>query len=160
MSSVLRPLICCASCPLLSKQHTEHPCKLIPPPPVCSAAVSSWASPNPLTMSAMRVDAKVVMLGKESVGKTSLVERYVHHRFLVGPYQNVSVICSAFDVHIISLLISSPPAAWMKGFIYIFSCGEVVLIRPDSVLILKHKSTDRNAECSDVSVCFFKQMLH
>ena len=42
-------------------------------------------------MSAIRVDAKVVMLGKESVGKTSLVERYVHHRFLVGPYQNVSV---------------------------------------------------------------------
>lgn len=39
----------------------------------------------------MRVDAKVVMLGKESVGKTSLVERYVHHRFLVGPYQNVSM---------------------------------------------------------------------
>ncbi|KAG9265900.1 ras-related protein Rab-24 [Astyanax mexicanus] len=39
-------------------------------------------------MTAMRVDAKVVMLGKESVGKTSLVERYVHHRFLVGPYQN------------------------------------------------------------------------
>lgn len=36
----------------------------------------------------MRVDAKVVMLGKESVGKTSLVERYVHRRFLVGPYQN------------------------------------------------------------------------
>lgn len=40
------------------------------------------------------MDAKVVMLGKESVGKTSLVERYVHHRFLVGPYQNVSVGCS------------------------------------------------------------------
>uniref|UniRef100_A0A3B3S7C4 Ras-related protein Rab-24 n=1 Tax=Paramormyrops kingsleyae TaxID=1676925 RepID=A0A3B3S7C4_9TELE len=39
-------------------------------------------------MSAKRVDAKVVMLGKESVGKTSLVERYVHQRFLVGPYQN------------------------------------------------------------------------
>uniref|UniRef100_H2SKP3 Ras-related protein Rab-24 n=1 Tax=Takifugu rubripes TaxID=31033 RepID=H2SKP3_TAKRU len=39
-------------------------------------------------MSTIRVDAKVVMLGKESVGKTSLVERYVHHRFLVGPYQN------------------------------------------------------------------------
>lgn len=39
----------------------------------------------------MRVDAKVVMLGKESVGKTSLVERYVHRRFLVGPYQNVSM---------------------------------------------------------------------
>ncbi|XP_063148158.1 ras-related protein Rab-24 [Candoia aspera] len=39
-------------------------------------------------MSGQRVDAKVVMLGKEYVGKTSLVERYVHNRFLVGPYQN------------------------------------------------------------------------
>ncbi|XP_066572542.1 ras-related protein Rab-24 [Amia ocellicauda] len=39
-------------------------------------------------MSAQRVDAKVVMLGKECVGKTSLVERYVHNRFLMGPYQN------------------------------------------------------------------------
>lgn len=47
-------------------------------------------------MSGQRVDAKVVMLGKEYVGKTSLVERYVHNRFLVGPYQNVSV-CLAND---------------------------------------------------------------
>ncbi|NP_001084603.1 uncharacterized protein LOC414556 [Xenopus laevis] len=39
-------------------------------------------------MSGQRVDVKVVMLGKESVGKTSLVERYVHHRFLHGPCQN------------------------------------------------------------------------
>nr|XP_033783720.1 ras-related protein Rab-24 isoform X3 [Geotrypetes seraphini] len=39
-------------------------------------------------MSGQRVDVKVVMLGKEFVGKTSLVERYVHHRFLLGPYQN------------------------------------------------------------------------
>ncbi|KAK7801550.1 hypothetical protein U0070_006695 [Myodes glareolus] len=39
-------------------------------------------------MSGQRVDVKVVMLGKEYVGKTSLVERYVHDRFLVGPYQN------------------------------------------------------------------------
>ncbi|XP_053317863.1 ras-related protein Rab-24 [Spea bombifrons] len=39
-------------------------------------------------MSGQRVDVKVVMLGKEAVGKTSLVERYVHHRFLQGPYQN------------------------------------------------------------------------
>ncbi|XP_061905070.1 ras-related protein Rab-24 isoform X1 [Entelurus aequoreus] len=42
-------------------------------------------------MSGMRVDAKVVMLGKESVGKTSLVERYVHQRFLAGPYQNQTI---------------------------------------------------------------------
>ena len=41
-------------------------------------------------MSGQRVDVKVVMLGKEYAGKTSLVERYVHDRFLVGPYQNVS----------------------------------------------------------------------
>ncbi|XP_045549506.1 ras-related protein Rab-24 isoform X1 [Salmo salar] len=58
---------------------------------------ASWSTPLQLLLSylilvlcsmTMRVDAKVVMLGKESVGKTSLVERYVHHRFLVGPYQN------------------------------------------------------------------------
>lgn len=42
-------------------------------------------------MSGQRVDVKVVMLGKEFVGKTSLVERYVHNRFLNGPYQNVSM---------------------------------------------------------------------
>ncbi|CAH2277340.1 ras-related Rab-24 isoform X1 [Pelobates cultripes] len=39
-------------------------------------------------MSGQRVDVKVVMLGKDAVGKTSLVERYVHHRFLHGPYRN------------------------------------------------------------------------
>ncbi|KAI1898244.1 hypothetical protein AGOR_G00070340 [Albula goreensis] len=39
-------------------------------------------------MSCQRVDAKVVLLGKEYVGKTSLVERYVHKRFQTGPYQN------------------------------------------------------------------------
>lgn len=47
-------------------------------------------------MSGQRVDAKVVMLGKEYVGKTSLVERYVHNRFLVGPYQNVSFVLFFF----------------------------------------------------------------
>ncbi|XP_031568403.1 ras-related protein Rab-24-like [Actinia tenebrosa] len=36
-----------------------------------------------------KVDAKVVLLGKEYSGKTSLVERYLHHRFNEGvPYQN------------------------------------------------------------------------
>ncbi|XP_001639640.2 ras-related protein Rab-24 isoform X2 [Nematostella vectensis] len=36
-----------------------------------------------------KVDVKVVLLGKEYSGKTSLVERYLHHRFNDNcPYQN------------------------------------------------------------------------
>ncbi|XP_060589185.1 ras-related protein Rab-24-like isoform X1 [Ruditapes philippinarum] len=36
-----------------------------------------------------RVDAKVVLLGKSYVGKTCLVNKYVHHRFDANlPYQN------------------------------------------------------------------------
>lgn len=68
----------------------SHP---IPDPVPDQSQTSPRPVPDPdqTRMSAMRVDTKVVMLGKESVGKTSLVERYVHHRFLVGPYQNVSV---------------------------------------------------------------------
>lgn len=41
-------------------------------------------------MSGRRVDAKVVLLGQEGVGKSSLVERCAHRRFRPGPYQNVS----------------------------------------------------------------------
>lgn len=41
-------------------------------------------------MSGRRVDAKVVLLGQEGVGKSSLVERCAHGRFRAGPYQNVS----------------------------------------------------------------------
>jgi GTPase SAR1 family protein len=38
-----------------------------------------------------RVDLKVVLLGSEYVGKTSLLERYVYDRFRGNlPYQNVS----------------------------------------------------------------------
>jgi Ras-related protein Rab-24 len=42
------------------------------------------------TMSGGKVDTKVVLLGKASAGKTSLVERYIHNRFLgdTVPYQN------------------------------------------------------------------------
>ena len=48
-----------------------------------------------------KVDAKVVLLGKEYSGKTSLVERYLHHRFNENvPYQNVS--CNNVDVFSIS----------------------------------------------------------
>lgn len=42
-------------------------------------------------MSGRRVDAKVVLLGQEGVGKSSLVERCVHRRFRAGPYQNVRI---------------------------------------------------------------------
>ena len=42
---------------------------------------------------ANKVDAKVVLLGKEYSGKTCLVERYLHGRFNKDvPYQNVSVL--------------------------------------------------------------------
>ncbi|XP_059172762.1 ras-related protein Rab-24-like isoform X2 [Physella acuta] len=41
-------------------------------------------------MSGGKVDCKVVLLGKAYAGKTSLVERYIHNRFLgdTVPYQN------------------------------------------------------------------------
>lgn len=128
MTSLLLPVICCVSC-LLITQHTEQPCTLTLLLLLLLFALlrsrpGLFLHP-PVTMSAMRVDAKVVMLGKESVGKTSLVERYVHHRFLVGPYQNVSVSCSA------SISMST-----MKGtVIIIFIPGEVVVIRPEAVII-------------------------
>lgn len=41
-----------------------------------------------------RVDLKIVLLGKEYGGKTSLVERYLNDRFLDMPYQNVSKVKS------------------------------------------------------------------
>lgn len=38
-----------------------------------------------------KVDLKVVLLGKEFGGKTSLVERYIHNKFSAqAPYQSVS----------------------------------------------------------------------
>ena len=41
-------------------------------------------------MTSQRVDLKVVLLGKEYGGKTSLVERFLHSRFnSTIPYQNV-----------------------------------------------------------------------
>jgi Ras-related protein Rab-24 len=40
-----------------------------------------------------RVDLKVVLLGSEYVGKTSILERFVYDRFRGNlPYQNVSNI--------------------------------------------------------------------
>ena len=52
-------------------------------------------------MSGGRVDLKVVLLGKEYSGKTSLVERYLYNRFLGSvPYQNV---INLFDKFIIMI---------------------------------------------------------
>ena len=48
------------------------------------------AQPSYLKM-AGKVDLKVVLLGKEYGGKTSLVERYIHGKFNSNaPYQSVS----------------------------------------------------------------------
>ncbi|CAG5133213.1 unnamed protein product [Candidula unifasciata] len=49
-------------------------------------------------MSGGKVDIKVVLLGKSYAGKTSLVERYIHNRFIgdTVPYQNVITIGAAF----------------------------------------------------------------
>lgn len=42
-----------------------------------------------------KVDLKVVLLGKEYGGKTSLVERYIHNKFNSNaPYQSVSYYSS------------------------------------------------------------------
>ena len=59
-----------------------------------------------------KVDLKVVLLGKEYGGKTSLVERYIHGKFNSNaPYQSVSICmhsvgwghfvgdCTAVDVY-------------------------------------------------------------
>ena len=44
-------------------------------------------------MSNARVDIKIVLLGKEYGGKTSLVERFLHDRFAeTVAYQNVSLL--------------------------------------------------------------------
>ena len=46
-----------------------------------------------------KVDLKVVLLGKEYGGKTSLVERYIHGKFNAqAPYQSVSQLKSQDDV--------------------------------------------------------------
>jgi Ras-related protein Rab-24 len=41
---------------------------------------------------AAKVDLKVVLLGKEYGGKTSLVERFLHGKFGNVPYQSVGVL--------------------------------------------------------------------
>lgn len=57
-----------------------------------------------------KVDLKVVLLGKEYGGKTSLVERYIHNKFNSNaPYQSVSSIVCVCR-HMIALPEMSPSA--------------------------------------------------
>ncbi len=52
-----------------------------------------------------KVDLKVVLLGKEYGGKTSLVERYIHGKFnSSAPYQSVSMIAfqAVYSVHVVA----------------------------------------------------------
>ena len=55
-------------------------------------------------MANAKVDCKVVLLGKEYGGKTSLVERFVHGKFQDGngSYQNV---CSIYSIFILSYIL-------------------------------------------------------
>ena len=47
-----------------------------------------------------RVDMKVVMLGREAGGKTSLVQRYLYDRFSGNlPYQAVITIITLLHIH-------------------------------------------------------------
>ena len=49
-------------------------------------------------MSAGKVDLKVVLLGREYGGKTSLVERYVHGKFTESaPYQAVGLTVLSYS---------------------------------------------------------------
>jgi GTPase SAR1 family protein len=53
----------------------------------------SSVGPNPksqIWQMASTVDLKVVVLGKENTGKTSLVQRYLHGRFIEGGTSAVS----------------------------------------------------------------------
>lgn len=52
-----------------------------------------------------KVDLKVVLLGKEYGGKTSLVERYIHGKFNSNaPYQSVSAESNSLETRTVVIL--------------------------------------------------------
>ncbi len=55
-----------------------------------------------------KVDLKVVLLGKEYGGKTSLVERYIHGKFnSQAPYQSVSLLLEGLYLSVNKRLVTA-----------------------------------------------------
>lgn len=72
-----------------------------------------------------KVDLKVVLLGKEYGGKTSLVERYIHDKFNAqAPYQSVSGdhLCVCVDALFTVFVTRNYGPASLWGC-FLVSCG-------------------------------------
>lgn len=66
-----------------------------------------------------KVDLKVVLLGKEYGGKTSLVERYIHNKFNSNaPYQSVSLTVRAYIVHLYEPSLIGPGGVQVTGKVW------------------------------------------
>ncbi len=67
-----------------------------------------------------KVDLKVVLLGKEYGGKTSLVERYIHGKFNSNaPYQSVSTCLS----RVASLAVGYGWGQFVSVFVFVSCTG-------------------------------------
>ena len=65
-----------------------------------------------------KVDLKVVLLGKEYGGKTSLVERYIHGKFNSNaPYQSVSDLGGVWRAVMLAKLVDACVCCTIEGII-------------------------------------------